>query len=229
MKRWLATIVIGAWIVGVIGCHTAKIKNYERPPQFRNFLELTLGQSAPDFELKDVAGKPWRLSEHRGKLIVLQFVSATSPPFVQSMDDFRREVLSRYLLSPDVLFVYVFGQEAHPELLTSDARDQLEEGEYMQRLDAAKSYYYRLRFRAKDTYEMSGLIPAAENVVLLVDEIANPVAPTYGYGRGGAINPSFLIDQSGMLASKALYSGEYLASTNYRAGNLSTMIQSRLK
>ena len=230
MKRWLAAIGVGVVAAAcAVGCHTAKIKNYERPLQFRNFLELTLGQSSPDFELKDITGKPWRMSEHRGKLIVLQFVSATSPPFVQSIDDFRREVLSRYLLNPDVLFVYVFSQEAHPELLSSEAKDQLDEGEYVQRLDAAKSYYYRLKFTAKDTYDMSGLIPAAENVVLLVDEIASPVGPIYGYGRGGVVNPTFLVDQSGMLVSKALYSGEYLAPTNYRAGNLATMIQTRLK
>ena len=230
MKRVvLMTAAAAALLASACGCRGARMKTYERPAQFRNFLELQLGQSAPDFELKDIAGKEWRLSEHKGKVVVLQFVSSTSPPFVQGLDDFRREVLSRYLLDPKVLFVFVFSQEAHPELLSSTAREQYEEGEYLQRLDAARRYYYRLKFKAREQYDLSGLIPAAENIVLLVDDVGNPVAPTYGYGRGGVVDPVFLVDQSGVLLSKAMYIGEYLGSTNYRAGNLAVMIQAKLK
>jgi len=229
VKRLVLMAGAAAVLACTAGCRGARMKNYERPAQFRNFLELQLGQSAPDFQLKDIAGKEWRLSEQKGKVIVLQFVSSTSPPFVQALDEFRREVLSRYLLDPKVLFVFVFSEEAHPELLSSTAREQFKEGEYLQRLDAARSYYYRLKFRAREKYDLSGLIPAAENVVLLVDDVGSPVAPTYGYGRGGVVNPVFLIDQSGVVLSKGMYMGEYLGSTNYRAGNLAVMIQTKLK
>ncbi|MDH5674011.1 MAG: TlpA family protein disulfide reductase [Myxococcales bacterium] len=46
-----------------------------------------LGNSllAPDFSLKDKDGKPWRLSDHRGRVVVLNFWSITCPPCVEEM------------------------------------------------------------------------------------------------------------------------------------------------
>lgn len=41
--------------------------------------------SAPDFSLPDREGKPWRLSEHRGKLVVMNFWSVTCQPCVEEM------------------------------------------------------------------------------------------------------------------------------------------------
>ncbi|HUU95404.1 MAG TPA: redoxin domain-containing protein [Phycisphaerae bacterium] len=190
---------------------------------------MSLGQTAPDFELKDVNGKSWRLSDQRGKIVVLQFVSSTSPPFVQSLDDFRREVLSRYLLNPGVVFVFVFCEEAHPELLSPVAREQFKQGEYVQRLDAAKRYYYRLKFKDHGVYDISGMVPAADNVVVLVDEVNDGAGQVYGYGRGGAIDPTFVIDQAGMVIGKGLFAGEFLSSTSFRAGNMALVIQSKLE
>lgn len=40
---------------------------------------------APDFTLRDRAGRPWKLSEHRGKLLVINFWSITCPPCVEEM------------------------------------------------------------------------------------------------------------------------------------------------
>lgn len=40
---------------------------------------------APDFTLEDREGRPWKLSEHRGKLLVINFWSITCPPCVQEM------------------------------------------------------------------------------------------------------------------------------------------------
>jgi peroxiredoxin len=45
---------------------------------------------APDFTLQDRHGRPWRLSEHRGKVIVLNFWSVTCPPCVEEMPTFER-------------------------------------------------------------------------------------------------------------------------------------------
>src|SRR5690349_21192548 len=46
-----------------------------------------LGRSllAPDFTLPDRNGKPWTLSQHRGKTIVINFWSITCPPCVEEM------------------------------------------------------------------------------------------------------------------------------------------------
>jgi peroxiredoxin len=43
------------------------------------------GLLAPDFELKDKAGKPWRLRDQRGKLVVMNFWSVTCQPCVEEM------------------------------------------------------------------------------------------------------------------------------------------------
>ena len=40
---------------------------------------IQLGQPAPDFELPDLQGQPHRLSELRGRVVVLNFWSAECP------------------------------------------------------------------------------------------------------------------------------------------------------
>jgi peroxiredoxin len=41
--------------------------------------------TAPDFTLADREGKPWRLSDHRGKVVVMNFWSVTCQPCVEEM------------------------------------------------------------------------------------------------------------------------------------------------
>ena len=43
-----------------------------------------VGDAAPDFELKDGAGKSWRLSERRGKTVVLLFYPGDNTPVCTS-------------------------------------------------------------------------------------------------------------------------------------------------
>jgi peroxiredoxin len=43
------------------------------------------GLLAPDFTLSDKNGKPWRLKDHRGKLVVMNFWSVTCQPCVEEM------------------------------------------------------------------------------------------------------------------------------------------------
>ena len=40
---------------------------------------------APDFELTDRHGQPWRLQDHRGKVVVLNFWSITCPPCLEEL------------------------------------------------------------------------------------------------------------------------------------------------
>lgn len=46
--------------------------------------ENNIGDQAPDFELKDGAGKGWRLSEQRGKTVVLLFYPGDNTPVCTS-------------------------------------------------------------------------------------------------------------------------------------------------
>ena len=43
------------------------------------------GLLAPDFTLQDQTGKPWRLRDHRGKLLVMNFWTITCQPCVEEM------------------------------------------------------------------------------------------------------------------------------------------------
>jgi peroxiredoxin len=43
------------------------------------------GLLAPDFTLNDKDGKPWRLKDHRGKLVVMNFWTVTCQPCVEEM------------------------------------------------------------------------------------------------------------------------------------------------
>jgi len=231
MTRIYPLPIIALLLASASGCgHVpARLQDYPRPPQFRNFLELEIGGAAPDFELQTITGETWRLSDQRGKIVALQFASATSPAFVESLDDFQREVLAAYILHPDVLFVYVFGSEAHPELLSDEDRARLRKTPKEYRLAAASQYYYRLRFGNGVSHDLSGMIPAAENVVILVDDLNDTAGNLYGYGRGGTTNPAFLIDSGGKLVSKALYTLYYLSQSGNQAGNLPLMIQTLLR
>lgn len=40
---------------------------------------------APDFTVRDRSGKPWRLEDHKGKLVVLNFWTLTCKPCVEEM------------------------------------------------------------------------------------------------------------------------------------------------
>lgn len=42
-------------------------------------------RTAPDFELQDAEGQTWRLSEHRGKVVVMNFWTVTCQPCVEEM------------------------------------------------------------------------------------------------------------------------------------------------
>jgi peroxiredoxin len=48
---------------------------------------------APDFTLTDQHGQPWRLSEHRGKTVVMNFWTVTCKPCVEEMPSFEQLAL----------------------------------------------------------------------------------------------------------------------------------------
>lgn len=107
MKRpevWaaIAAIVIGAPLVYVFARAIAEGHESTREAPFRAILgdeayeELASGEPtevhylgndrrAPDFTLRDENGEPWQLSDHRGKVVILNFWSITCRPCVEEM------------------------------------------------------------------------------------------------------------------------------------------------
>jgi peroxiredoxin len=50
-------------------------------------------RTAPDFTLSDRSGKPWKLSDHRGKVVVMNFWSITCQPCVEEMPSLEQLAL----------------------------------------------------------------------------------------------------------------------------------------
>jgi peroxiredoxin len=48
---------------------------------------------APDFTLNDASGKPWKLSDQRGKTVVMNFWTVTCAPCVEEMPTFEQLAL----------------------------------------------------------------------------------------------------------------------------------------
>jgi peroxiredoxin len=62
-------------------------ETYERLSRGEKTEENYLGDGlyAPDFTLQDQNGKPWRLREHRGKIVVMNFWTVTCQPCMEEM------------------------------------------------------------------------------------------------------------------------------------------------
>ena len=71
-----------------------------------NFLEkkvVKLGQTVPDFKLKDAMGKTHQLSSDRGKPVMIHFWSATCP-FVMRYEERLQEIADEYSKRGVVIF-----------------------------------------------------------------------------------------------------------------------------
>src|SRR5262249_14378676 len=65
-------------------------ESFERLARGEKTEEHYLGNSllAPDFELRDRDGKPWRLKDQRGKVVVMNFWTMTCQPCVEELPSF---------------------------------------------------------------------------------------------------------------------------------------------
>ncbi|HJT89211.1 MAG TPA: deiodinase-like protein [Bryobacteraceae bacterium] len=136
------------------------------------------GDEAPDFELPSMDGERVRLSDYRGdKNVVLTFGSATCPMTAGSIRGLNR--LREEYSTADVQFLFVYVREAHPgdEL---PAHRSLED-----KMEAAEL------FCREEEVEMS----------VLIDKLDGKVHRQYG----GMPNSSYLIDKSGRVAFRALW------------------------
>jgi peroxiredoxin len=72
---WLALCVLAPFAQGQPAGvqHTPRVREVERT------WHAELGEPAPDFDLGDTKGKTWRLSEHRGRVVVLEWYNPHCP------------------------------------------------------------------------------------------------------------------------------------------------------
>lgn len=94
-----------------------------------------VGQLAPDFELKDGDGRPWRLSDHRGKVVALVFYPRDGTPVCTKQMCSMRDRWSDYQQTgAEVVALSVAGEESHkqfseqhdlPQRLLADERGQV--------------------------------------------------------------------------------------------------------
>ena len=68
------------------------------------------GASPPDFQLKDMDGVPFKLSDHKGELIILKLATTWCPTCVQQSSEFAQA--SDYLKANNVRLVEVYLQDS---------------------------------------------------------------------------------------------------------------------
>jgi peroxiredoxin len=138
------------------------------------------GEKAPDFELRSLDGEEVQLSDFQGrKNVVLVFGSATCP-FTASSIRRINDLYDDYRDHEDVEFLFVYIREAHPgeELAAHQSMDD--------KVRAAET------FRDEENVEFT----------ILVDELRGRVHRKYGRMP----NPTYLIDKSGRIAFRSLWS-----------------------
>lgn len=112
--------------------------NYEHfdfarePGEFERWLTdaPALGEVAPDFELSDTTGQAYRLSDLRGRPVVVEFGSYTCPIFCAQIP--RMEELSER--HPEATFLVIYTREAHPGEVTSAHRSNADKAAAASRL-----------------------------------------------------------------------------------------------
>ncbi len=128
------------------------------------------GETAPDFGLADLDGTTVRLSDLRGRPVVIEFGSYSCPIFsdrVPAMERLARE-------HPDVSFLVIAIREAHPGELLPQHRTATEKRSAARKLAIEEGIGRRV----------------------LVDDLEGTVHRAYG----GAWNPVYVLDAEGKVA-----------------------------
>ena len=143
----------------------------------KEFESLEIGAVPPDFTLKDLGDKQQTLSDLKGKIVVLQFGSSTTLPFLEQIKPLL-SLVKKYRRKVTFLTVYTaeqdFGWQAY---------------DYFSKWERAKG----LRFQVG---VQSGQRMTAK---LLVDDMEETAYEAYGSVPAGV----FIVDADGSLAFKA--------------------------
>lgn len=118
-RKRSATEIIGFLGIGVFVVALLWLAFFT-PPQ--NPVQTTTNALAPDFTLTDVDGVPFRLSNQRGKVVVLQFMRTTCSACI-SEEPYLRELRSRF--GGDVVMVIIsVDPSSDTDNVLRDHRDQ---------------------------------------------------------------------------------------------------------
>ena len=90
----------------------------------RRLVDDRLDREAPDFNLTDTEGNEWRLSDLRGKVVLLNYWATWCGPCRQEFPHYR-DLVNSYASAKDVEFLAINTDNDH-----SEARDFLEEHDY---------------------------------------------------------------------------------------------------
>ena len=82
------------------------IRHYD----FENFAGPRTGEMAPDFKVIDTNGESVRLSDYRGRWVVLEAASVTCSMYSRNVDAMQ-DLIKEY---PDTDFLLLYVREAHP-------------------------------------------------------------------------------------------------------------------
>ena len=142
------------------------------------FDDLEIGETAPDFTLRDLAEKRFTLSDSQGDIVVIQFGSSTTVPFVEQIKPMN-DLVKKYKRE-GVTFITVYTVE---QMFDWQAAD------YFEKYERAKGLRFQLGVQ-------SGQRMGAR---VLVDDTDETVYKTYGSVPAGV----FIVDQDENLAYKA--------------------------
>jgi peroxiredoxin Q/BCP len=80
---------------------------------------LEPGDPAPDFELEDASGNPWRLSDRRGRKVIVYFYPADDTPgCTREACDFRDALSDFANAGYEVVGISAQGRESHQSFAT---------------------------------------------------------------------------------------------------------------
>ena len=155
--------------------------------------EVPVNEPVADFSLRSIQGDFLTLADFRGKIVVLQFGSSTSPEYLANIEPMGEVMLD--FSQRNVVFLTVYSRELNPDRVEGLSPDV----NFDDRLQLAGRQSYATSTGAEVTK------PALPNRYLhyiLVDELPSVVGGWYGYGPGEAPNPVFIIDETGTIRAK---------------------------
>lgn len=143
-----------------------------------DFDDLEIGEMAPDFILKDLAEKEYTLSDLEGEIVVVQFGSSTTIPYLEQIKPMNG-LIKKYKRK-GVTFLTVY---------TVEQRFNWQANTYFAKYERAKGL--RFQYGVQAGQRMGAKI--------LVDDMDEAVFVAYGSVPAGV----FIVDQDGNLVFKA--------------------------
>jgi len=143
-----------------------------------DFDSLEVGEEAPGFTLKDLADREYTLEDLEGQVVVIQFGSSTTLPYIEQIKAMNG--LVKKYRREKITFLTIY---------TNEQKFDWQADDYFSKYERAKGL--RFQFGVQSGQRMGGKI--------LVDEIEETVYKAYGSVPAGV----FIVDQDGNLAFKA--------------------------